>query len=271
MATYNSSKYLKPQIDSLLNQTYKEFTLYIRDDGSQDETIAIINKYQQQQQNIILLNDPIKNREAMGSFIWLLESIEADYYMFCDHDDIWLENKIELSMAKMQKIESPNTPSLIFTDLRVVTEDLNIIAPSMWRYEKLRPKLLTQKRFATTKNIFTGCTMLINNQAKQISLPISPKAIMHDSWIGLRVIAHNGNIGYIQEPQLLYRQHGNNAVGSAPIENNLNYYLSKLKNIPQILKKWDKIYIMASSAFEIRIPFFQYYLWKFTYLIIRWF
>ncbi|MFR9534687.1 MAG: glycosyltransferase family 2 protein [Rikenellaceae bacterium] len=269
LATYNSVKFLESQIESLLNQTYTGFTIYVHDDGSTDNTVEILRSYAASHSNIVLLEDATHARGAMRSFMWMLEHVEADYYMFCDHDDVWLPQKIELSLGKMREIETVNTPAMVFTNLKVVDGELNVIAESMWGYEKLRPAYLSQLKFAVTKNIFTGCTMLFNNSAKQVSLPLSPKALMHDSWVGLKVLANAGVVGYVETPQVLYRQHGNNVVGSVAIDNSFKYYLSKVTNFLSMLKKWRRIYEMSNCAIGKRTPFLQYYYWKFYYLIIR--
>lgn len=269
LATYNSAKYLEPQIESLLNQTYKEFTIYVRDDGSTDNTIEILQGYATSYPNIVLLEDATHARGAMYSFMWMLEHVEADYYMFCDHDDVWLSQKIELSLNKIRAIELDGAPAMVFTNLKVVDGELNIIAESMWDYERLRPAYLSQIKFAVTKNIFTGCTMLFNDSAKQVSLPLSSKALMHDSWVGLRVLSNAGVVDYIETPQVLYRQHGNNIVGSVAIDNSFKYYLSKVIHFFSMLKKWRLIYEMSNCVIGKRTPFLQYYYWKFYYLIIR--
>jgi Glycosyltransferases involved in cell wall biogenesis len=149
LATYNSEKYLKVQIDSILAQSFSDFTLYIRDDGSTDSTISIIDEYLKLFPNIIFLKDNQKNRLSLGSFMWMLENVNADYYMFSDHDDYWLENKVELTLNKMLAVESVGSkkPVIIHTDLKVVDTNLNEIAPSFWKYSKIDPKLLVNFNF----------------------------------------------------------------------------------------------------------------------------
>ena len=77
LATYNSEKYLAELLDSIVNQTYREFSLYIRDDGSTDSTLQILEQYAACHDNFFILSDTIKSRRAMGSFVWLLENIEV--------------------------------------------------------------------------------------------------------------------------------------------------------------------------------------------------
>ena len=96
MSTYNGERYLREQIDSLLNQTYKDWKLYIRDDGSTDETISIIESYVNDYPDlIVLLKDDLGNLGSARSFMRILSVVDADYYMFCDQDDVWLPNKVK--------------------------------------------------------------------------------------------------------------------------------------------------------------------------------
>lgn len=269
LATYNSEKYLVELLDSIVNQTYREFSLYIRDDGSTDSTLQILEQYAACHDNFFILSDTIKSRRAMGSFFWLLENIEADYYMFCDHDDIWLKSKVENSLVKMLQIEQPARPAIVCTDLVVVDSNLNAINPSLWSYMRLRPELLTKLKFALSCNLFTGCTMMINRPARNLSLPVSPNAVMHDSWIGLRVLAAGGVVGWISTPQILYRQHTNNLFGAQRVGRSIKYYISKVRNIGRVAETYRQNYAMASDAVGGKICWAKFLFYRFIYLIIR--
>lgn len=94
MSTYNGEEYLESQIKSILNQTYKKWQLYIRDDGSTDNTVNIIEKYCALDPRINFYNENSRNNVGVvHSFMELLENVEADYYMFSDQDDFWLKNR----------------------------------------------------------------------------------------------------------------------------------------------------------------------------------
>ncbi|MBQ5701738.1 MAG: glycosyltransferase family 2 protein [Alistipes sp.] len=269
LATYNSEKYLVELLDSIVNQTYREFSLYIRDDGSTDSTLQILEQYAARHDNFFILSDTVKSRRAMGSFFWLLERVEADYYMFCDHDDIWLKSKVENSLVKMLQIEQPARPAIVCTDLVVVDSNLNAISPSLWSYMRLRPELLTKLKFALSCNLFTGCTMMINRLARNLSLPVSPNAVMHDSWIGLRVLAAGGVVGWISTPQILYRQHTNNLFGAQRVGRSIKYYISKVRNIGRVAETYRQNYAMASDAVGGKICWAKFLFYRFIYLIIR--
>lgn len=269
LATYNSARYLAELLDSLVNQTYRYFTLYVRDDGSTDSTLQILESYQPKFDNMVILHDSVTSRRAMGSFFWMLENIDATYYMFCDHDDIWLPQKVELSLAKIREIERDNRPALVCCDLVVTDSNLNTIGPSLWSYMKLRPELLTKLKYAISCNLFTGCTMIINRAARDISLPISPRAVMHDSWIGLRVLTAGGDVAWIPTPLILYRQHTDNLFGAHRVSRSRDYYLHKLRTIKGVIATYRQNFLMAKDALGGRVSVAQYLFYRILYLIRR--
>lgn len=212
LATYNGETYIAEQLDSLFKQTEQDFEIFIHDDGSKDTTLEMIESFiKKYPERITLLEDVGDGRGAMGSFMWLLDRVEADYYMFCDQDDVWLPSKIQVSMDKMREIESrvPDKAVMIHTDLRIVDSDLNTMYESFWAYAGYHVDLMRKFEYAAVNNVFTGCTMLINRRARDLSLPYHPKAPMHDWWIGL-VVAKRGVVDNVKQATVLYRQHGGN-------------------------------------------------------------
>lgn len=169
LASYNSEKYIGQQLDSIINQSVKEIVIYINDDGSSDATLSIINKYLATYNNIVLLKDNLSRRGVLKNFMWMLENVDADYYMFSDHDDIWLENKIELSLNEMIKFENdnPNKPVLVHTDLKVVDQNLKVINNSFWAFCSINPALMKSFDYLAVTNGITGCTMIFNQKVKK--------------------------------------------------------------------------------------------------------
>ena len=131
MATYNGEKYVKEQIDSILNQTYKNIQLIISDDCSTDSTRDILKQYEQNERVKIYYQE--KNLGYIKNFEFLLKHVENDVYMLSDQDDFWKEEKIEKSL---EKLENENL-DLVFGDLEVVDENLNTICPSFNKYMNL--------------------------------------------------------------------------------------------------------------------------------------
>lgn len=215
LCTYNGAQYLSQQLDSLMSQSYKDFRVYIYDDGSRDDTLKVIQKYVQDNPDFFTwVSDTVEHRGAARSFMWLLEKIQADYYMFCDQDDFWLPEKIEHTYNKMKEMESmyPNTPLLVHTDLHICDSNLDIINPSFWKYRHLLVDVSKDFRYLCFGNIVTGCTMMINKRSKEVSLPYVDDYYLHDYWIAL-MTAKNGRVDNLKEQTILYRQHGNNAAG----------------------------------------------------------
>lgn len=220
MSTYNGEKYLEEQIDSLLRQTYKDWILYIRDDGSKDRTIEIIGNYSAKYPDrICVVQDEKGNLGAGISFMHLLETIDANYYMFCDQDDVWLSDKIEKTYVKMQdmiKSYGEKEPLAVFTDLCVVDQNLSPIYQSLWKSNNRNPEDAKHfYRAIVNRQAFLGCTMLMNKEVKKVVLPINDfvtREGQHDNWI-MFILAKRGKIDYVNEPLIYYRQHSGNLTG----------------------------------------------------------
>ncbi len=244
LTTYNAERFLEDLLYSLKGQTYHDWTLYVRDDISSDSTVDIIKRFQDTDERLILLEDGCK-RGAMGGFMWLLGKVEADYYMFCDHDDVWKEDKIEVTLNAMVESESQNkNPTIVHTDLEVVDRDLKPLYPSFWNFQKFSYKDFNSKYFHLAYNNIPGCTMMLNREARNVSLPWFPKAQMHDAWVASCVLWYNGLIINIPKTTILYRQHGMNTLGAAE----LPPMYRKIYGIKTILRK---VYDQALEAKEI--------------------
>ena len=213
LATYNGAKYIREQLDSLFQQSCDRFHLYVRDDGSSDDTMKIIGEFRQKYSNrITILEDSQKHRGAAKSFMYLLENVDSEYYMFCDQDDIWLPEKVEKTFDRMKEIEG-TAPVLVATDLRVVDEQLSPIKASF--NEDLKIDVFRKNpELIYVRHVVTGCTMMFNRAAKLASLPMSPRATMHDEWVALCVHFKGGNISILDDSTILYRQHTSNTLGA---------------------------------------------------------
>lgn len=239
MATYNGEKYISQQIDSLLAQTYREWELFIHDDGSNDGTIAVANRYVQKYPDRIHLVEGKPTGGAKYNFFYLLGQVEAPYYMTCDQDDMWLEKKIELTYNKMRELEitgaanNKAVPCLVYTELKVVDSELNTIADTMSEYQSLDCHKQSINQFIL-QNSVTGCTMMINRRLRDKMLEITniDNTIMHDWWAAL-IAAQFGKTAFIDEPTILYRQHGDNSLGALGV-NKLSYIVKRVWQKQQI-------------------------------------
>ena len=215
MSTFNGERYLGEQIRSILGQSFAEFRLVVRDDGSADGTLALIEELCREDERITLLRDSEGNLGLRRSFMRLLEASEGEYFMFADQDDVWLPEKIERSMEAIKRLESSSEaskPLLVFTDLRITNDRLEPIDDSLWHYQRLRPEISRDWKRLLAQNVVTGCTILANRAAARAALPFALPEMMHDHWVAVNA-AKFGKIGYISEPTVLYRQHSANAEG----------------------------------------------------------
>jgi len=247
LATYNGQAYLREQIDSILAQSNQDWQLLIRDDASDDKTLSIIKDYvAKYSDKVKLIEDNSGHLGASLNFQRLLENSIAEYIMFSDQDDVWLPNKIEvtLNLMKATEKECPNKPILVHTDLRVVDFQLKTIAKSTWRYQGTPPETGNDLNKVMLQNVATGCTIMINRKAKEVSLPIAKEAVMHDWWIVINV-AMRGKIAYVPDQLVLYRQHSNNAVGAKKVPGiNVPVFL---KNLFSLKKRILNHYRMVKS------------------------
>jgi rhamnosyltransferase len=218
LSSYNGGRFIAQQIESLQRQTVAEWTLLVRDDGSTDDTVQIVERLALGDPRIVLLRDWNGNIGPARSFGLLLEqawSLGARYVALADQDDVWLQDKLERELALLRLGEAElgeATPLLVHSDLTVVDESLRPIASSFFALQGLWPvsegalgKLLFQ-------NFVTGCTAVINRPLLRASLPFPP-IIMHDWWLAL-CAASMGQIRRLPDPTVLYRQHGRNMLGS---------------------------------------------------------
>ena len=253
MATYNGAQYLKEQMDSILKQTYENWVLFIRDDGSQDETMDIIRQYEQQYHNkMVVVTDPSlpggSSKKNFASILsWVKEKYDFRYFMFADQDDVWLDTKIEKSMQILRKHKtSPEIPLLVHTDLKVVDQDLNVLGESFFQYRALNPDVRDLRHLLIQNNV-TGCTMLWNKALNDL-LNIEDDAVaMHDWWIAL-IACCFGKILCLKEPTILYRQHGANVVGATRV-NTLGFILKRLSGSNHV-RKTLRLAVAQAEAFR---------------------
>ena len=236
MATYNGERYIKEQLDSLVKQTHQDWHLYIHDDGSTDNTPDLIRTFAQQHSNVTIL-DYESQKGAKDNFLSLLQRVEADYYMFADQDDVWLEQKIELSWKAMQQVKSqhPDLPIIVHTDLHVTDASLHILKESFWEASNIHPSLLTHFHDLAATTPATGSAMLFNHKAKEATIIPAPLATMHDAWVTACVLSQGGIIHAIPQPMVYYRQHEANVLGASDASRITWGY--RLRHFKEMLKK----------------------------------
>ena len=250
LATYDSSRYLGGQLESILAQDVQDFEILIHDGGSTDGTPELIESFQRKfPEKIVFLGSA--EASAMENFALLLNRSEAGLVMFSDHDDVWKPGKISRTLAKYRKMSASSgtrTPLMVFTDSEVTDSALNVISTSLMRYAHLDPCGLSVNRLLA-QNVASGNTMLLNRALLELALPIPEEAVMHDHWITL-VAAALGQIGFLDEATLYYRQHADNVFGAFPYA--LYPLLKKLRMGRNKLRERFDRNILQAAAFGRR-------------------
>lgn len=218
LSTFNGAEYVAEQIESIRRQTMSDWMLLVRDDGSSDETVQIVGKLAETDRRIVLTEDGKGNLGPAGSFGLLLQSAAeagACYVALADQDDVWRPDKLarELQLLRSREAEvGADTPILVHSDLTVVAEDLSVVHPSFLRFQGLERAAGAPLGRLLVQNFVTGCTVVVNRALLDVATPL-PKVAMHDWWLALCAAAL-GQLAYLPEPTVLYRQHGRNAAGA---------------------------------------------------------
>ncbi|MDH0493840.1 glycosyltransferase family 2 protein [Comamonas aquatica] len=246
MSSYNGEKFIEEQLLSLLNQSHKNIKIIIRDDGSVDSTRKIIFDYMGRFPGKIEYFNENVNLGSSKSFLRLLNFSSADYFMFCDQDDVWCSDKVEKCLMKMKEMEiscEKGRPILIFTDLKVVDAHLNILSESLWRTQKLDPNISLNWKKLLAQNVVTGCTMMLNKHIKEYIKQEVNFKIHHDQLIAV-LASKYGAVSWVSFPTMLYRQHHSNVLGALGV--NGSYLMRKILG----LKNNIRFFIQASEYFD---------------------
>lgn len=216
LATYNTKiEYLKKQIDSILEQTYQNIELIISDDNSsQKEVQKILKEYEKKDKRIKLYIQE-KNIGYIKNFEFLLRKAEAQYIMFCDHDDIWYKNKVEESI---KKLKSENV-DLVYCNATQINENDEVIKKDYFKYKNV-PLIKGKSKLAISRCIGIGCSQIITKQVRDKMLPFTEEVMAHD-WLAAFIANENKGIAYIEEPLFGYRLHNTNVFGGRNLAQNL--------------------------------------------------
>lgn len=268
LSTYNGERYLVEQLQSLVAQKDVSSEILVRDDGSKDSTTRILDEWQEK--GLLSWYNSV-NLGPGKSFIDLLQNAApGNYYAFCDQDDVWMPEKLRLTMDKMKCVElaNPGKPVIIHTDMHVVDENLKIIHDSFWRSSGLRPDVLRTFHYLCTCNSVNGCTIVMNSAARELILEkyVEHDVIIHDVISALTVAYYGGIIDYVDTPTVLYRQHSSNVVGAMSYSKT-DAIKSRLKNIKKVVNENVRLFKDVNKIGRINI--FTYLCHKIKYLLIR--
>ena len=201
MSTYNGEKFIKEQLDSILNQTYKNLEVVVRDDGSKDKTVEIVKEYMKKYPNIVLHEG--ENLGFIKSFFELLTLAEADYYAYADQDDVWMENKIELAVNSLNVLDDTK-PNMAFGNSDYYDEEMKFMSAG--------PK---NKKVSFLKALFSCCgqgmTMTVNKKTRDMIIDNTPKTCFFHDWWTYLVCIGLGNVAYDNVTTVKYRRRKENA------------------------------------------------------------
>jgi glycosyltransferase involved in cell wall biosynthesis len=251
LSTYNGQRFLPEQLDSLVLQTYSDWVLYWRDDGSTDETPSLLRNFMARLDpgRAVVLDDPGRVG-ATESFLRLLRAATIaghELVSFADQDDVWLPEKLERGVKALQ---GAHEPALYFARQWLVDADLRPLALSPVR----RPGFPA----ALTQNVATGCTMMLNGPAARlVARSKAPALGYHDWWCYQLIAGAAGRLIYDEVPIILYRQHATNLVGApssvlrrgwAALQRGPGPFMKVYRE--NVFALADQTYLLAPSAAE---------------------
>lgn len=227
LATYNGARYLPELLASIRRQTFTAWRLLVRDDGSTDGTRALLEQAAVDDARIQVLADDGARLGPAGNFGRLLQRAFDDgatTVSCADQDDVWLPQKLERQQAELRRLADLHgaaTPLLVHSDLTVVDGELRILHRSFAQFARVHRDVDDPLGALLVANCVTGCTLMVNRALLGLALPMPAEARMHDWWLALCAAAL-GRIGYLPDSTVLYRQHGENAVGAIGLWSRFN-------------------------------------------------
>lgn len=238
MATYNGAKYIREQLDSIFIQSNMDFKVYISDDGSSDTTLDIIEEYRiKYPSHIVLLPSHPPFGSPCRNFLYALQQVKSDVYLFCDQDDVWTPDHVQIFREQYERLNSDEraVPVLIHSDVKIVDSELNCICDSGFKFMRL-PQL-PRKYFYFIMNNVIGCASMINDKLRDfvfhnqnILTQNLENVPMHDNFFACIAVMFGKKI-MIPRTTTLYRQHGGNICGAG------NQIEGKYRNL---YKKWQR-------------------------------
>ena len=224
LTTYNTKiEYLRLQINSILNQTYKNIKLIISDDCSTNKEIKEVLKQYAEEDDRIKLYFQEKNIGCTKGFEFLLNKSTSDYIAFADHDDIWYENKIEDSLKTLKE----KNVSLVYCDAKQIDGKGQVLRNSYLRYKNMP---ILDKKYKEilpfSRHIAIGCSQLFTKEVKELMIPFTSKTYAHD-WHSVYIANKLKGVYCIDKPLFGYRIHEGNIFGGRSFKQNIKLWKEK--------------------------------------------
>jgi len=201
LTTYNGACFIHEQLVSILSQLEHSDEVLIADDGSTDNTVAIVDAMADPRVRWVAIGG---NLGVVKNFERVLFAAKGDYIFLSDQDDIWLPGKVEATIAAL------TSSLLVVTDCNVVDANLKLIAPSFFELRKSGAGILKN----IMRNSYLGCCMAFHRSLLSDAMPMPASVPMHDMWLGL-IAETKGKVCFLPKPLLRYRRHGGNASPTA--------------------------------------------------------
>lgn len=234
MATYNGEKYIREQINSILENLNSNDELIISDDGSKDQTLNIIKQYQINDKRIKLIKGP--KLGVKQNFANAIQNTKGKYVFLADQDDIWMKDKVKIVIDTFKK----NNSTLVIHDAQVFdSENKKTLYESFFKYRNSGPGIIKN----IYKNTYIGCCMAFDSKIKEKILPIPNDIEMHDQWIGIINDLYYNKATFIRDKLIIYRRHLDN-VSSLEKHNLVNMIKNRIRLIFKIIigRKEKKFY-----------------------------
>ena len=256
LSTYNGEKYLQEQIESLLQQKGVQISILVRDDGSTDCTLRILEKYKEVEKIDFYTG---YNVGYAKSFLDLVkQDVHADYYAFCDQDDVWLPEKLNVAIKQIERFQedSEKIPALYASALQRVDQNLNLLP--LQNFKNLRLTLGAE----FTRHRLAGCSFVFNNQLRDILRKAENIECSHDRLTTILCLACGGKIFFDKNSYILFRRHGSNTspdgIGTKKkIEKDVRHYFSGKNNADvlakQIISQYDDYLSENSQRFLLEV------------------
>lgn len=219
LATWNGGQFLPDQLRSIQRQTFTDWQLWVRDDGSDDATCELLQSFAAADSRMHIVRDDLGRLGCPRNFGELLRHVsgnQPEYVFLADQDDVWLPHKLARLLAVAQAAEREtglDRPLLVHSDVTVVDANLKPVHASLVRHLGVRPQTPQPLRTLLVQNFVTGCATVINRALLELVLPFPDTVVLHDWWLA-QCAAAVGELRFVPEPLVMYRQHASNQVGS---------------------------------------------------------
>lgn len=254
MTTYNGEEFLIQQIESICQQSYSNWQLVVRDDGSSDQTLAILNAYAEKDARIQVVQNQTDYHGAYPNFWGLVaycKQLKAyDYYMFADQDDVWDKDKLEVYMDFCSD-KGLNEPLLVYGDMRIIDGDGQVISNSLEANLGIAYTNAISTFFAHKVH---GCNSFFNRRLFELALPLSPeepeaKYVSHDNYY-TKFAALLGQVYYLPRPMMSYRRYGTNVTSQHAYDFKLKRILKRLTALEELAKDHALTYRQTRATLE---------------------